>query len=270
MLHQVEFLLEGHLLPITIGELRVSENLFIERVLPKHLEYGQRDYAIAYVGVDAQKEADFFRIAIDYLDFFLLIHSLMSGQSVTSTIGAGTTLEDLSSLGAKRITFANYERIHMLGEPHDDFLKPILEIKKHFLQLLPDRQKIMESHLGLAMIYWYFAVLASRRRLEEAVINLMIASEALLITKNERIRSSLSRRLSSLIGKNEMEIKMIAEEMRRLYDLRSAIVHGRREKPKFGDVRALFSYVQRAIDRALSLRDFTKERLVEKIDKEQR
>jgi len=117
------------------------------------------------------------------------------------------------------------------------------------------------------MIYWYFAVLASRRRLEEAVINLMIASETLLITKNERIRSSLSRRLSSLIGKNEMEIKMIAEEMRRLYDLRSAIIHGGNKTPTFDDVRILFGYVQKAIDRALSLRDLSKEKLVEKLDK---
>lgn len=267
MLHQVEFLIEGYLLPMTIGELHVSENLFIEKVSPKHLEYGQKDYAVAYVAVDTPKEANFFRSAIDYLDFFLLIHSLMSGQSVTSKIGAGTTLEDLSSLGSQRITFPDYEKIHMLGKPHDDFLKPILEIKKRFLELLPERKKIMESHLGIALIYYYFAVRASRRRLEEATINLMIAAEALLIVNNERIRGSLSRRLSTLIAKNEEERRVIAEKMRKLYDLRSDIVHGRGKKPQFQDVRTLFIYIQRAIDTVLSSGVFSKDNLVEKLDK---
>ena len=267
MLHQVEFLIEGYLLPITIGELFVSESLFIEKVSPKHLDYEQKDYAIAYVAVNSPKEANYFRLAIDYLDFFLLIHSLMSGQSFISRIGVGTALEDLNSLGTKRITFQGYEKIYMTGEPEGDFHKPILEIKKRFLELLPARKKIMESHLGMALIYYYFAVYASQKRLEEAPINLMIAAEALLIVKNESIRSSLSRRLSTLIAKNEEEKKVIAEKVKKLYDLRSAIVHGRGKKPQFQAVKTLFNYIRTAIDAVLDLRVFSKSDLVEKLDK---
>lgn len=86
MLHQVEFLLEGYLLPMTIVELHVSENLFIEKVFPKHQGYQQKDYALAYVAVEAPKDSYYFDKAINYLDFFLLIHSLMSGQPITSRI----------------------------------------------------------------------------------------------------------------------------------------------------------------------------------------
>ncbi len=117
-------------------------------------------------------------------------------------MGMGTTLDDINSLGTKRIGFSNFEKIAVLGEYQDDiFTKPILEVKKRFLKLLPDRQKIMESPLGISLTYYYYAVRASKRMLEEAVIHLMIAAEALLITKDEKIRGTLSKRLSSLLQK---------------------------------------------------------------------
>ena len=272
MLHQIEFLIEGYLLPPTIGRLRVSEKLMLEKVWRRgsefRLSHEPADYAIAYVGVATPKEANYFLIARDYLDFFLLIYSLVSGQPVTQTIGIGTTLDDMSSLGAERIGFPNFERIHVLGERKDDFFsKSILDTKKRFLQLLPDRQKIMDRPLGLALIYYYFAVLASRRRLDEAVINLMIAAEALLCTDTKKIRKKLSRRLSTLIAEKETEKATILKKMRELYDLRSGIVHGGGKKPLRSDVKILFKYVKRAIECSLSLRHLSKEELVAKLDK---
>lgn len=272
MLHQVEFLVEGYLLPLTIGRLRVSEKLILEQVWRRgresRLSHEPSDYAIAYVGVATPKEANYFPIAGDYLDFFLLIYSLVSGQAVTVTMGAGTTLDDLNSLGAKRIGWPSFEKIHVLGERKDDFLsKPILDAKKHFLLLLPDRQRIMERSLGLALTFYYFAVLASRRRLEEVVIHLMIAGEALLITKNENKRGNLSGRLSTLIAENETEKAEISKKMLKLYDLRSGIVHGGGKKPSLGDVKILFNYVRRSIECGLSLRRLSKEELVAKLDK---
>ena len=271
MPHQVEFLIEGYLLPITVGGLRVSEELILEsvcRVGSEHrLSHESADYAIAYVGVTTPKESNPFPAAIGYLDFFLLIYSLVSGQPVTSIVGVGTTLDDMSSLGTKRIGWASFEKINFLDERWDDlFCKPILDAKNLFLQLLPDRQKIMESHLGLALSYYYFAVLASRRRLEEAVINLMIAGEALLINQDENKGENLSRRLSTLIGKDETEKTGISKEMRKLYGLRSSIVHGGGKKPLFKDVKTLFDYVRRAVESGLSLRHLSKKKLLVKLD----
>jgi len=125
----------------------------------------------------------------------------------------------------------------------------------------------MESTLGLALIFYYLAVLASRRRLEEAVVNLMIAAEALLITKNECIQANLSRRLSTLIAENETEKAEISEKMRELCDLRSDIVHGRGKKPSLNNAQILFNYVRRAVERGLSLKHFSKEDLIAKLDK---
>lgn len=138
MLYQVEFLIEGYLLPPTIGTLRVSEELLLEKVWWKDrklwLSHEPRDYAIAYVGVGAPKEANQFTIAGEYLDFFLLIYSFVSGQPVTTTIGVSTTIDGLSFLGASRISFPSFERIHILGEQKEDFLsEPILEVRRRFL-----------------------------------------------------------------------------------------------------------------------------------------
>jgi hypothetical protein len=272
MLHQVEFLVEGYLLPIIMGRLSISEKLILEKVwredYESRLSHEPTDYAIAYVGIDTPEGVNFFLNARDYLDFFLLIYSFVSGQPVTATMGIGTSLEDMGSLGTKRIGWPSFEKIDVLGEHADDFLsKPILDAKNLFLLLLPDRQKIMESPLGLALTFYYYAILASRRRLEEVVIHLMIAAEALLIIKNENIRGNLSRRLSALIAENEIEKEEISKKMRELYDLRSDIVHGRGSKPSLDDVKILFNYVKRAIEHGLSLKHLSKKDTVTKLDK---
>jgi hypothetical protein len=266
MLYQVEFLIKGYLLPITVGEFRVSENFLIEKVSPKHLRYEQTDYAIAYVAVDAPKDSYYFHIAINYLDFFLLVHSLMSGQPITSRIGIGTPLKNISSLGKKRFTFGDYEKIHMLSEPSDYFLKPFIKLKERFLELLPFRKKIMENPLKIVLVYYYWAVQASQRRFEEAFINLMIAAEALLIIEDRKKRSLLSRRLSALVANEEEEKIIIAKTMLNLYDLRSAIVHGGGKKPSINDLKTLFGYVQKGINNVLSSKEFSKENLIRKLD----
>ena len=273
MLHQVEFLIEGYLLPPTIGRLRISEKLILESVwrsgIESRLSHESSDHAIAYVGVATPKETNFFPLAADYLDFFLLIYSLVSGQPVTTTMGIGTTLDDLRALGAKRIGWPSFEKIHVLGKHKANFLsKPILEAKKRFLLLELDRQRIMGSPLGLALTFYYFAVVASRRRLEEAVIHLMIAGEALLCTETRKIREKLSMRLSTLIAEKETERAEISKKMRELYELRSGIVHGRGKKPSFNDAKILFDYVRRAIERGLSSKHLSKSDLIALLDKE--
>jgi len=222
---------------------------------------------MAYVGVVAQKEENAFDIAGEYLDFFLLIYSLVSGQSLTVITGIGTPLDSINSLGAKRISFPSFEKIHVMGEHKESFLnKTILETKRRFVQLLPDRQKIMKSPLGLALLYYYFAVRASRRRLEDAVIHLMIAGEALLCTNTNKIQRQLSGRLSTLIAENGKEKDEISKEMRRLYGLRSGIVHGDAKKPLLSDVRTLFSYIKKTIECCLSLRHLSKKEMVTSLD----
>lgn len=63
-----------------------------------------------------------------------------------------------------------------------------------------------------------------------------------------------------------MEKDEISREMRKLYDLRSGIVHGGGKRPSFNDVKIIFDYIRRAVDRGLSLRHLPKESLPARLD----
>jgi ribosome-binding protein aMBF1 (putative translation factor) len=54
-----------------------------------------------------------------------------------------------------------------------------------------------------------------------------------------------------------------------LYDLRSGIVHGGGKRPSSDDVRTLFNYVHRAIERAISLRQLSKKELIARLEETQ-
>jgi hypothetical protein len=171
----------------------------------------------------------------------------------------------MKALGRRRVSF-HVEKVHVEGRrlKNSPFEKLILETKKRFLQLLLDRQRIMDGHLGLALTFYYVAVHA--RRYEEAVISLMIAAEALLCTETTNVRKNLSRRLSVLIEEDAIEKNEIAKKMLELYELRSGIIHGGGKKPSFSDTRVLFDYVRRAIERGLSSRRFSKQEFVARLD----
>lgn len=265
MWHQVEFLLEGYVLPMTIEKLRISDRFLLEAAYPKNNK-DQSFYTKAFVATE--EEGNYFKSVIDEVEFFVLIYTLISGQGVTSRTGIGIDIEKLSDLGKKRFTFPDYEKIHVMSKGKDEFLtKPILETKELFLKYLPRRKKIMDGPLGLALIYYYVAVQASQRRYDQAIINLMIALEALLITEGEKIRGYISKRTAQLIEKEAEKRNQISKEIKDLYDLRSHIVHGRGKKPTLKETRQLFKFARKAIQKTLSLEILSKEKLIEKLDR---
>ena len=264
MLYQVEFLIKGNLFPLMFGEVRITESLLIEAAYSLNPESNNSNYALGFLAT--QKEGNYFKTAQNQIDFFVIIYSLISSSPLTVKMGVGTPLEDLESLGKKRVGLGNVVKLNFDGVYPKGYLNSILKTKDRFIQLLPERQEIMESHLGIALIYYYYALRA--RMLETKIINLMIASEALLITKDTSIRSPISDRFSTLIAENEIDKVVISRRMRELYDLRSDIVHGRRKKSTLKDCLELLNYVQRAIDCALDLRKLSKIELIEKLDKE--
>jgi hypothetical protein len=67
----------------------------------------------------------------------------------------------------------------------------------------------------------------------------MIALEALLIKEGDKIRGRLATRVAALIAENEEQRALISQRMRKLYNLRSHIVHGRGKKPTFNDTKQL-------------------------------
>ena len=74
---------------MTIDELRVLDRFLIEAVCPKY-KTNKLDFAIAYVAVEDSK--NIFKPAIEIVDFFLLLHSLVTGEPVTFKTGIGTEL----------------------------------------------------------------------------------------------------------------------------------------------------------------------------------
>ncbi len=271
MLRQVEFLIEGYLLPPTMKALRVSSELLIEPAFHKgsstQYSYEHKNCALAYVAVEAPETTHYFRIAQNYLDFFLLIYSLISRQPVIHRMSIGTTLESIDDLGKQRFGFPYHEKIEVLNSTEDDFLcKPILESKALFLSLLPQRHNIIEKPIGIALTYFYYALRAREIRLGEALINLIIAAESLLIIENEKKGQNLARRLSLLIGQSQDEKDEIAAKIRKLYGLRCGIVHGGGNKPTLKDVDTLFNYLGRAIKLCLSSMELDKQKLVRKLD----
>jgi hypothetical protein len=185
---------------------------------------------------------------------------------VTFKTGIGTELKDRDSLGKNRFTFPDYEKIHVMTSVKEGFwTKPITQTKELFLKLLPKRERIMESHVNLSLIYYYVAVQASQRRLEQSIINLIIALEALLIKEGDKIRGCLATRVAALVAENEEQRTLIAKQMKELYDLRSHIVHGRGKKPSFNDTKQLFNYTRKSLEKTLYLEALSKEELIGKI-----
>jgi len=270
MLTQVEFLIEGNLLPPTIGRLKVSEKLIIEKAMSKNEFIRAGDFAFAYVGED---ESDFFGAAVSYMDFFLLMYALTSGTPATHFVGSGIEISKLGELGKERVSFSGYEKVTVLHEDmQSELSKPILLAKDRFLQLEADRKRIMNEYIGLALRYYYYAVQAnSRGRFAEVVVDLAIAAEV-LFSKEKPFTSNLKRRLSSFIVDDKTEREEIKKRIDDFYVLRGLIVHGIKKiswkKDTLDDVRIVSGYVRKAIDKALSLKLYTKDELVRKGDTE--
>jgi hypothetical protein len=260
MLEQVEFLIKGSLLPLTIGKLQVSERFILEHV------FGERARAaIAYLGVEDAPNC--FITASSHVGFFLLLNALITGQSATYLSGVAIDIPTLDELGKTRVSFANYEKIGVPDDLGSELSKPILLTRERYLQLEKDVQTIMNEQLGLAFRYYYHAVQANTRmQAAEVVIDLAIAAEALFST-GKYYKSNLKRRLSGFIEPDELKREEMARQIGKFYDLRGAIVHGGRKEIPLADVRIAGEYIRKTLDKALSSKLYTKEDLLQEADR---
>ena len=127
----------------------------------------------------------------------------------------------------------------------------------------------MENPLGLSLIYYYFAVRASKRLLEEAIIHLMIAAEALLINRVRRFGSACRDDFLFLIAKNDEERAEISEENAWTIRFKKCHrSHGGGKKPSRIDVQTLACYIRKAIEEGISLRQLSKKQLLDRLDRE--
>ena len=258
-MHQVECIIKWDSPPI-FGRFRLSDRFLLEQVA------GPEGYfTFAYVGVE--EEDRFFKEAVSTIELFLLTSALSNGVIATYHNVIGTDLPSLQDLGKYRAAYnTGYETIKVMDSMPIS-LNPLPSIKERFLELNKDRQKILESYLGLALRYYYFAIqsyLREPKRIDEMIIDLSISAEALFST-GANFKKNLKHRLSYFLASNDSDRSEISKIIGDFYDYRGAIVHGGTKKKKIS-LKEIFltkNYIQKAIDKALSLKLFRKKEIIE-------
>jgi hypothetical protein len=125
------------------------------------------------------------------------------------------------------------------------------------------------SWLRNALRYFYFAMM--NERLEDKLINMTVSLEALFFGKEERgeLRYRLSLRAATLIGNmfDDKTTKEVFDDIKKLYDKRCDVVHGRVTKVTHDDIHKLETYTRRAIEIfVLMLHTQSKESILQLLD----
>lgn len=271
VLQQIEYLIHGNILPMSIDKHRMSERLVIEKVYGE----GYRDstwgehvgHVKAYVGVEYDGTPTFFDKAHNYLTLFLNLYTLQAGQPYVVFRSIGTPVDDFTNLGERSYGYPKHEPIVSIGESLPDDVHRISKLKSLFQQVESDFESIIDTPLGLAMQFFYDALMSNhRRRLELAVVHFMMAAEALIVLDEEAKRQNVSRRISILSSESLEEYKTAFKSMKNLYDVRSGIVHGGDKKASPMDVGQLFQCIRKALFESLALRHLGKQELVNRLD----
>lgn len=128
---------------------------------------------------------------------------------------------------------------------------------------------IDNSWLRNVLRYFYFATM--HERLEDKLINMIVSLEGLFFGKGDRgeLRYRLSLRAAALIG-NVFDDKTPEEvfvDIKKLYDKRCDVVHGRVTKVTHDDIHKLNTYTRRAIKTfVLMLHTKSKENILQLLD----
>lgn len=102
------------------------------------------------------------------------------------------------------------------------------------------------------------------------IIDLAITAEALFTNDNKNITRNLKSRLSSFTADNESEKDEIMKRIDEFYGLRSTIVHGNKKNFSLSDANLTGmakTYIRKAIDKALTLKLYSKDELLLRINK---
>jgi hypothetical protein len=270
-LHQLEYLIHGNILPMSIDKHRMSDRLVLETVYGDGYQdstWGERvGHVKAYVGVESDGTSDFFYQAGKYLTLFLHLYTLQAGQPYVVFRPTGIGINDFTKLGEISRGYPKHKPIVSMGEPLPHHISRVSKLKSLFQQVESDFDSILDSPIGLAMQFFYDAVMSNhRRRLELAVVHFLIAAEALVILRDESKRQYVSKRIGVLFSETLEEYESTYKDMKELWDVRSGIVHGGGKKASPMDVGLLYKYLRKAITERLFLRQISKPELVKRLD----
>jgi len=270
VLHQVKYLINGNVLPMSILRHWFSERLYIETVLGdgySDASIGKLNHAVAYIGVESEENEYFFGKTEDYLNLFLYLYSLQTGQPWIKFQNVGYTIACYTQLGTIDPGFPGFQYIEYMGESLERHIEYLQKLSGLFHQLEIDYENIMKSPSGLSLKFFYDAIMSNHRKeLDLAVVHFFIAAEALTIIGEESKRQNVSKRIAALTSESSTEYSENSSKMKELYGVRSGIVHGGGKKATPVQVGDLFRYLRKAILIRLSLRRLSKRELVSKLD----
>ena len=269
---QIEYLIQGSILPFSVPFYKISNKLILERVIGEGYHdatLGKNSYHVrAFLGVESDKKGKYFQRANDYLTLFLHLYTLDTGQPYARYGGNSSIgIPNLSELGVNKVRFHGFNNITFLDDPRESDLGIISRQKAAFLELESEYENLMISPLGLSLQFFYDAIMSNVRwRLELAVVNFMIAAETLVITENKGVTQLLSKRIGVLASDTPDEIDEVYGKMKQLYGVRCGIVHGGVKKASSRHVSESFRPIRKAIQKCLLLRHIPKTELIEKLD----
>jgi len=250
----------------------MSDRLVLEKVYGEGYQdstWGKHvGHVKAYVGVEFDGTASHFVQANQYLTLFLYLYTLQEGQPYVVFSPLGTPIDDFTKLGERSFSYPGHKPIEHIGEALPDHVRRILKLKTLFQHVESDFESIIDTPLGLAMQFFYDAVMSNhRRRLELAVVHFVMAAEALIVLDEEAKRKNVSRRISILYSESLEEYETAFKSMKNLYDVRSGIVHGGDKKASPMEVGQLLQYIRKALFESIALRHLGKQELVNRLDK---
>jgi len=246
---QVKYTVIGFLIPPLANRIEVTDRLILKREEKLERFGNRRVWATdAYVRVtteDDSKDSEIFRKAEDYLIQFLELFTLETGNKVRIyRRGIAVPLSD-SRLGEARGGDAEISGMGVFKAEEEKRLWYIIDdIKWIFDKLHQYLERKENQYLRLALSYYHRAILTEKT--EEALVDLLIAAEALFYTGPNSHRKEISERLGKLAASKD-NIEEIIQRTKKLYDRRSAVVHGGITSIPMRDISYLFRDIRSAL-----------------------
>jgi hypothetical protein len=101
---------------------------------------------------------------------------------------------------------------------------------KNFYKIIRDARNSDYKFLNMAINRFNYAY--ERKRQEDKLIDYMVAFEALFMKETQELRHRLSVRIAKFLKGKYDERKELSSKFKKIYDIRSKIVHGNTINPK--------------------------------------
>lgn len=179
---------------------------------------------------------------------FVAMHSLFTDFEPNLEKMGAITIEKSKPLGTSEIHGAKLRAL-VPEEKRPEILKrEYSRLEKSIESFKLNESTVRKNpYLMNALHYFYYGMVAGRY--EEKLIDLVVSLEALFMTETMELGYRLSLRVASLISRyyNDRTPSQIAKEIRGLYNKRSRVVHGEREKITSDEIWRLTDYARRSL-----------------------